>query len=129
MVKVILKAISGEGYKNDDILSGSDLRIFDGIDCQNEFSEYSDDFGDILSNGYMDFRFEDGVLYTYTEYNSTRILTPDECHEICEETQGQWSDGIGEGFEQHPCITKDMDEYFVSSWYHGQKIQITQKEE
>ena len=75
----------------------------------------------------MDFRFENGVLNVYTEYETTRELTKEECEKLADYTQGQWSDGIGEGFEQHPCMyTKDDEECFISPWYGGQVVEVLQ---
>ena len=75
----------------------------------------------------MDFRFEDGKLWTYTVYSTKEVLTTDELQELGEYTQGQWSDGIGEGFEQFPCdYEADGAEVYLSPWYHGQKLEIKQ---
>lgn len=42
--------------------------------------------------------------------------------ELKDYTQGQWSDGIGEGFEQFSYKEIDGEEIYISPWYHGQKI-------
>lgn len=54
----------------------------------------------------MDFRFEDGKLWTYTVYETTKKLTKKDLKELGEYTQGQWSDGIGEGFST---VTKKVE--------------------
>lgn len=40
-----------------------------------------------------------------------------------EYTQGQWSDGIGEGFEQSPVpVGPGGGEYYISPWHRGQVL-------
>lgn len=104
----------------------------DGIDCQDNFAEYFDKdftFKDNIKYGYMDFRFKNGKLWTYTIYNSDRELKKEELELLKNYTKGQWSDGIGEGFEQEPCkYTYEDEEVYISPWYSGQKVTIEQKE-
>ena len=120
MYQVIIKGEAFTDYNDPEKL--------DGIDCQDNFSEYYD--GEIpIKGGYMDFRFEGGKLWTYTEYTSPRLLTSEELNEIADYTQGQWSDGIGEGFEQEPCLYDDDDnDAYISPWSSGQKLEVSQKE-
>lgn len=122
-----------------------DLSELDGIDCQDEFTEYfskrykDDDNEQALidkkvHSGYMRFAYEKGDLWTITEYHCDEKLTEEELDILSEYTQGQWSDGIGEGFEQEPCFyTQDEDgediEVYVSPWSYNQKVTITQEEE
>jgi hypothetical protein len=123
MYKITVKGEAQTDYKN--------LQELHGIDCQDEFSEYFDDtsWSDNVSGGYMRFKFEDGKLWTYTVYDSDRLLTEEELEELMDYTQGQWSDGIGEGFEQNPCFfDEDDEEVYVSPWFHGQEITINQEE-
>ena len=126
MGKVIIKALAGDSYVGEeDIIDRSKL---DGIDCQDEFVEYMhEDFKHKLSSGYMDFRFQEDKLWTYTVYSTKEVLTEAELKRLGEYTQGQWSDGIGEGFEQFPCDHEpDGAEVYLSPWYHGQKLEIKQ---
>lgn len=126
MGKVIIKALAGDSYVGEeDVIDRSKLH---GIDCQDEFVEYmNEDFKNKLSSGYMDFRFEDGKLWTYVVYSTREVLTEYEVKRLGEYTQGQWSDGIGEGFEQSPCdYESDGAEVYLSPWYHGQKLEIKQ---
>jgi len=119
--KITIKGQAKTSHKN--------LEELDGIDCQERFSEYFDDdsYVDAVTGGYMRFEYKDGKLWTITEYNSNRELTQDELHDLGEYTQGQWSDGIGEGFEQEPCMVDDNGkEVYISPWYGGQKLDITQ---
>lgn len=111
------------------------LEELHGIDCQDNFSEYFDDrylhYDSImekeLSGGYMEFRFEDGKLWTYTIYHTEEELTKEELDTLLDYTRGQWSDGIGEGFEQEPCYyDKKGNEIYISPWFSGQKATIEQ---
>lgn len=116
-MKIIIKGEAKTEYSN--------LKELDGIDCQDCFSYYFSgerckSFKDDITGGYMDFRFEGGKLMTYTEYESTRKLTEDEESKLISYTQGQWSDGIGEGFEQTPCKEIDGEEVYISPWFFGQ---------
>lgn len=115
----------------------SNLQELDGIDCQDRFSEYFDrdweghpapSYTKVVTGGYMHFECIDDKLYAVTKYSSSRELTETELNELGSYTQGQWSDGIGEGFEQNPCYTGDDDEeVYISPWFHGQKLEIKQE--
>jgi hypothetical protein len=120
MEKIIIKAPSGEH-------NAQNVNILIGIDCGDEFVEYcDDDYASKLKYGYMSFDVEDGKLYTITEYivKDGQELSYDELVKLGNYTQGQWSDGIGEGFEQFPCCEENGEEIFVSPWYRGQKVEI-----
>ena len=119
MKTITYKAKAGEH-------NATDINILDGIDCQDEFSEYIDEddtFYGKVENGYMSFIVEDSVLYTITKYDVIEDLTDDEIEQLKDYTQGQWSDGIGEGFEQFPCVEENGNEIFVSPWYRGQTVE------
>lgn len=127
MYKITIK---GEAFT--DYHDPSEL---DGIDCQDDFTEYFDE-GTFKSvkKGYMSFVFEYGKLWTVTEYFSSRELTEAELKDLADYTQGQWSDGIGEGFEQEPVLIKedehgDEEEVYISPWFMGQTLSITQVKE
>ena len=93
MYEIIVKGKSGEFSENANIYD------LDGIDCQDEFVYYFDGtFKHKLESGYMSFEVKDNELWTITAYNSKEELTQEELKELGEYTQGQWSDGIGEGF-------------------------------
>ena len=144
MYKITVKGEAKTLYPNLDELNG--------IDCQEKFSNYfgTDEktFADAVTGGYLQFIFEDGKLYSVTTYDSTRELTPMELEILEDYTTGQWSDGIGEGFEQESCYEGTVpfnkydpkyDDYksqahadrdrrvFISAWFHGQTTTITQK--
>lgn len=112
--------------KNGDIIKGRALKKFTGIECEENFTEYIDanemPFKDVLGEGYMYFRFaperRGEKLMVHTEYVISRFLEPEEARKLVKYTQGQWSDGIGEGFEQKE-VNSDGD--FLSPWFPGQK--------
>lgn len=130
MGKVIIKAIAGSAHIGNDYkeLKGLELGLLDGIECEDDFVEYMDEpLSSKLESGKMEFKFEDDKLYTITTYVSKEELTEEELEELGDYTQGQWSDGIGEGFEQYSCTTISGDEVFLSPWYDNQELTITQE--
>jgi hypothetical protein len=132
MYKITIKGEASTDYAN--------LAALDGIDCQEEFTEffsgkYKDNENEQalidkgVCNGYMNFEYKNGKLWTVTTYDSPVQLTEDELNILADYTQGQWSDGIGEGFEQEPCMCDDDDEdVYISPWSRGQKLITEQKE-
>ena len=105
------------------------LEDCDGISCHDEFVEYIDnDYDGALKSGYLHFEVEGSDLMSITEYSSDRELTQDELEELASYTQGQWSDGIGEGFEQFP-QGEDSDgaEIYISAWHPSQSLEIIQR--
>lgn len=121
---ITIKGESKTSYKN--------LRKLDGIDCQDTFSEYFDDdftFKDNVKGGYMYFKYDSDLdkLFTITVYNSDRELSKEELDILEDYTTGQWSDGIGEGFEQEPILFDDDDEIYISPWFPGQETIVTQQ--
>jgi hypothetical protein len=137
MYKIIVKGPAGES-------NVSDRKKLDGIDCQDEFSEYFHEAWNIggkedrnqqnlidkgVSGGYMRFEYEHNKLYVIVEYNSDEKLNDDEIEELKDYTQGQLSDGIGEGFEQQPVMYENDKEIFISPWFRGQKLKVEQIED
>lgn len=117
MGKVIIKALAGEAYVGDKYLE--DKSTLDGIDCQDEFVEYMfEDFKHKLGSGYMDFRFEDGKLWTYTVYSTTEDLTDEELKELGEYTQ----DGDKKIYDKNKPLDKDS--RFGASAYGFSKSQL-----
>jgi len=116
-MKITIKAKSGEH-------NAENVNILHGVDYQEDFVEYLDYrdylFAYKLKSGYMKFVVENGELYTLTEYSAKEPLLPEELKELIDYTQGQWSDGIGESFEQFACAMEKGEEIYVSPWYHGQ---------
>lgn len=129
MYRIVIKGQAEARNEEGDEIIGSDLEVLDGIDCQDEFVEYMDgdeSYYEDLEDGYMDFHYEDGMLMTHTTYSSKRELTKEELDSLIEYTTGQWSDGIGEGFEQMPCFDDGETSYYISAWQHGQEIEVIQ---
>jgi len=122
MYKITIKGEASTDYKW--------LSELNGVDCQDDFAEYFDSdfsFKDDIESGYMYFSFENEKLWTITEYFSNRELSNEELEILSDYTQGQWSDGIGEGFEQEPCFYDDNDEeVFISPWHRNQEVEIIQ---
>lgn len=88
------------------------------------FNKNLDNLG--LTHGVMNFYWNDekNDLYVRTIYFCDNELTPEQLRELSEYTQGQWSDGIGEGYEQFDCGAWRDGESFISPWYSGQKLTI-----
>lgn len=135
MYKITIKGeAQASCIDEDDNEIEVNLKDLNGIDCQDEFTEY---FGEEqqslidkgVQNGYLQFEFKDGKLWSVNTYNSEQKLTKKELDILVDYTQGQWSDGIGEGFEQNECAhDSNENEIFVSPWFHGQKIEVSQEE-
>ena len=121
MYKITIKGEAKTDYQHLDRL--------DGIDCQDEFSEYFNKEEQVLKdknvcNGYLRFEYSDGKLWSLTTYESPVLLTEEELDILANYTKGQWSDGIGEGFEQEDCYyDRDTDEgVCISPWFSGQVL-------
>lgn len=123
MYQIKIKGEAKTNYKN--------LFKLKGIDCQDDFAEYFDgdeSYAQDIQSGYMKFIVENNKLMTITTYKSNRKLSDDELKNLADYTQGQWSDGIGEGFEQEPCMyDDDNEEVYISPWFHGQVLKIEQE--
>tara|TARA_R110002110_G_scaffold169161_4_gene370885 strand:+ start:87 stop:473 length:387 start_codon:yes stop_codon:yes gene_type:complete len=120
MFSVVFTAPARVGW--EDKARTRSLSTLDGVDCDDCFSDYfryNSWMHDVLSDGYMRFEYDDecNELITITEYTSNRELTEEELKEVAKYTQGQWSDGIGEGFEQFP-----QRDAYISAWYRGQVV-------
>ena len=123
-MKKIKITVKGEAKPNTSNKT-KNLEEFDGISCKNCFSDYLHksrcSAADVISGGYLRFEYSDGKLWSITEYDSERMLTEKEMEQLADYTQGQWSDGIGEGFEQRPCNDKGD---YISPWFSEQEIEI-----
>ena len=76
------------------------------------------------------FSTKDGKLFVTVEYGTARRLTTEEQELLKEYTIGQWSDGIGEGFEQFPSAKDDQgNDVFTSMWHRRQVVTIEEIEE
>lgn len=129
MIRGIAKVRDIKGNR----ITGQSLKDFDGLKCQDNFMEYfqlwetpeleEQMLDALLDIAYMHFEYNDatGQLETVTTYSSNRKLSDAEEKALIDYTQGQWSDGIGEGFEQH--IVDD--EFYISPWFNGQVATLT----
>lgn len=65
-----------------------------------------------------------GKFYAFCELTLDLTLAELEVikQDLINEVQGQFSDGIGEGFEQHPYKYDGVD-FYLSAWYEGQKLE------
>lgn len=107
------------------------MKLADGITIPDDFTAYSQDlkFHRFLIKGYTKFKYEPAKkeLFAVCRYESLRELTSTEISQLVDYTQGQWSDGIGEGFEQEPCAHDDNgNELYISPWTMGQTITVKQ---
>lgn len=104
-------------------LSDFQLQKCNGIDIPDDFVDYIDN--DIIAgkvrSGYTEFKYENGKLWSICTYELKIPLNQDEIDYLVDYTSGQWSDGIGEGFEQHPCRKMDDIELYISPWFFGQE--------
>ncbi len=85
--------------------------------------EFEDEVKKVVHGGYMCFEYDKikNQLITKTVYRVDRKLKDEELKDLMSYTQGQWSDGIGEGFEQYPIESKNC-EYYISAWHRGQNL-------
>lgn len=101
------------------------------VDCQDNFAHYFDDdftFKDDIASGYMSFNIVDHQLMTIVEYYSSRELTEKELDTLLDYSEGQLSDGVGEGYEQNACYyDEDDNEVFISPWDINSDFSIMQE--
>ena len=117
------------GLVTDDEGIVEDKSVCDGVyDQGDSFADYiKGSLQPIITDGTMHFEMKYGELMTIVTYTATRELTDDEIEELREYTEGQLSDGVGEGFEQSPCTRDDKgNDIYLSPWYDGQELTITQ---
>lgn len=107
-------SLTGE---TDDKPTQEQLSGLDGLSCQDEFTEYFDSDSTLVDkvfNGFLSFQFIDNELKYTVRYEAKEELSEQEMAELVEYTNGQLSDGIGEGFEQREQYVGD-DSFYVSS--------------
>lgn len=136
-----------EEYNSDDdwvrVTDKAELEdLFKNCMVPDNFSEYSDEF-DIIYDGPCKFLLIDGVpsiqvtYYFNTDnasfdmeqdimnYEDGSVRSIDDVIEyVVNETRGQLSDGIGEGFEQYPCYETDDFMYFISPGYPDMTVEL-----
>lgn len=128
-MKYIVRGLSGS--VTDDNGDAVPERIGHGVTldgAENEFVQYMHNpaLAAKLVSGYMRFEFDKEAqrLVTITEYTARERLTVAEKNALGKYTQGQWADGIGEGFEQFPCREYAGHDVLISPWYHGQVVTV-----
>ena len=123
MYRLELRGLAGRCHDGND--ESVDVNLVDGLNYQGEtFSEYMDDgMKQLVSGGHMIFQVDDDKLYVTVDYDVENKLSDDQLHDLIEYTQGQLSDGIGEGFEQTPCMEFGNGlEVHISPWFYGQVL-------
>lgn len=85
------------------------------------FAMYCDDVP--VKDSSARFVYEHGELWVVVEYEVDRYLNAKQLERLSEYTQGQWSDGIGEGYEQFPQYV-DGEEVYISMWHRGQQVHL-----
>lgn len=99
----------------------TEKKLADIAECEEDFADYLDyEWSHKVKSGYMSFIYADKI-YAVTKYQLKEPLNDTEIKELMDYTQGQWSDGIGENFEQRP-INIDGKDYYLSPWHSGQEI-------
>lgn len=95
------------------------------VECEidgGEFARYCNVSSVIDSKAY--FTERDGQLTVVVEYELSGYVSFKELERLQSYTQGQWSDGIGEVYEQRPQFVNHRDEVYVSMWYYDQDIYL-----
>lgn len=80
-----------------------------------------------VGESYLEFVKEGRSLYSVVVYHSKKKLNKSQLKYLSDYTQGQWSDGIGEGFEQNPCGNVNGKELYISPWHNKQELIVTQE--
>ena len=104
------------------------------LSIEDSFVDYMDkSLSTKFKSGYTTFEVEEHkgryYLYSICTYECKDDLTQkdfskEEIDKLIRDTQGQWSDGIGEGFEQYPAFEYEDYEIFINCWVKDQKIQV-----
>jgi len=84
-------------------LKALDGLVYDEDQCSNYFAGEVDLDAIGVTGGSLRLAFEaeNSRLQVVSEYTSPRKLKPKELEALVDETSGQWSDGIGEGIQDH----------------------------
>ena len=117
-----------ENYNGDkQELTLEQLIQCNDVKIETEFVEYCDEvYAHKLIKGYTHFEVNNGKLYSVCLYEANQKLTDEELKLLTDYTQGQWSDGIGEGFEQFSCREIDNSELYISPWIPFQSCTVEQ---
>ena len=101
-----------------------DYRVADLVEeVDIDLAEYlGPDLGEVvlsISPGFVLDSADDLVIRTIAR--TTAVLTRDQKDELLDFLSGQYSDGWGEGYEQHDRRIRGV---FVSPWHEGQELSI-----
>lgn len=81
----------------------------------------------LVGESYLTFELVGRSLTSVVEYHTNVKLTKSELNKLADYTQGQWSDGIGECFEQNPCgTTNSGKDLYISPWHVDQVVKVEQ---
>mgnify|MGYP001009271094 CR=1 FL=1 len=105
-------------YKFDNLQTNSNLVEY--------FHKAEQELLPDVTGGDTRFYVENDQLFVETIYYSNEKLNETQLECLKEYTQGQWSDGWGEGFEQRPVCRKNWRDVYISPWHVDQKINISQ---
>jgi len=90
-------------------------------ECSTDFAEYYE--GPLkLESGFASFRYDpdmDDLLVETVYLIDGDTFEYNDLMDLVDYTQGQWSDGIGEGYEQYPAFGCEG-EVYISMWHRGQ---------
>lgn len=104
-----------ESSTEQEIVNPAVLRKFHGCKSDDSCVEYFDDsLGEIgLIGGYLEFVFDEPSqrLRITTVYQLPRLLKKKELESLVKDTQGQWSDGIGENGVESSDENVQLDPY------------------
>lgn len=111
---------------DDEVVNPFILAEVDGEEIEDDFVEYADELQCYpkLIDGYTTFKVIDDNLYAICTYKLAEPLTKEDIEELIDYTQGQWSDGIGESFEQEPVMYIGDKEVYLSPWISKQQIEV-----
>ena len=111
---------------DEDVGQYIDVKRFNGLSDESNLVDYIDVELSFLKGGNTIFNTIKDKLYTETTYYSERKLNESQLERLKQYTQGQWSDGWGEGFEQSPVTQINGSDVYISPWHRAQKITISQ---
>lgn len=128
-----------EGYKSPCIIvvAGDAKTDFPNPELLNGYGEDQTDFVEyidipaakIKDGSYMDLLWNkaDMKLYSVNKFVTGSPLNEEQMKSLGEQVSGQWSDGVGEVFEQNPVMQDDEgNDVYVSPWHIEQELHVSQ---
>jgi len=117
------EATDGEFKVDNTICDGIS---YQGDDFQDYISGVLEPIAHTFTSSNMYFKVIEDELNVIVTYETTNKLTPIELESLLKYTSGQLSDGIGEGFEQEPCMYQNEKPIYLSPWFRDQVLTIEQ---